>query len=103
MIEINWLENFSHKSHNCFSVPCCWTQLTSVWNRHIVSKGTRAVKLCSNEILEFFTGGAVWHRLSCIMAVKLGRCYFLSLWMENSVSLPLLSVPLEGRTIVANW
>ena len=34
-----------------------------------VSKGTWAVKLCINKILQFSTGGAGWRRLTCIMAV----------------------------------
>jgi len=32
-----------------------------------VSKGMWAVKLCTNEIVQFLTGGAGKHRLSCIM------------------------------------
>jgi len=30
----------------------------------------QAVKLCCNKILQFLTGCASWHRLSCIMAIK---------------------------------
>jgi len=35
-----------------------------------ISKGMSSVKLCSNIILQFLTGGASYHRLSYIMAVK---------------------------------
>jgi len=35
-----------------------------------VSKGMQAVKLCTNKIVQFLTGGAGWCRLTCIMAVK---------------------------------
>ena len=35
-----------------------------------ISKGIWAVKLCSNKILQFLTGGATGYRLSHIMAVK---------------------------------
>ena len=34
-----------------------------------VSKGMRAVKLCTNKIRQFLTGGAGWRRLTCIMTV----------------------------------
>jgi len=35
-----------------------------------ISKGTRAVKLCINKIIQFLTGGAGYSKLTCIMAVK---------------------------------
>jgi len=35
-----------------------------------VSKGMQAVKLCTNKIRQFLNGGASYHRLNCIMAVK---------------------------------
>jgi len=35
-----------------------------------ISKDMLAVKLCTNKILQFLTGGAGWRRLTCIMAIE---------------------------------
>ena len=35
-----------------------------------ISKGMRAVKLCTNKILPFLARDASWHRLTYIMAIK---------------------------------
>jgi len=35
-----------------------------------VSKGMWVIKLCTNRVLQFLTGGAIEHRLTCIVAVK---------------------------------
>ena len=34
-----------------------------------ITKGVQAVKLCTNKILQFLTGGAGKRRLTCIVAV----------------------------------
>ena len=39
--------------------------------------GMRAVKLCSNRILQFLTGGSGWHRLTSIMAIKWLLLFYL--------------------------
>jgi len=44
-----------------------------------VSKGMRAVKLCTNIILQFLTRAAGQCRLTCIMAVK--RWWWWLLWL----------------------
>ena len=36
----------------------------------VVRKGMQAVKLCTNRILQFLTGGAGWCRLTCVMTIK---------------------------------
>ena len=41
-----------------------------------VSKGSRAVKLCTNKIPQFLTGGAGQRMLTCIMAIKWGLMLF---------------------------
>ena len=40
-----------------------------------VSKGMWAVKLCTNKIFQFITGGAGYHKLTCIMAIKRVVCW----------------------------
>jgi len=51
---------------------CITLQVTLLPNPNAlaaVSKGMRAVKLCTNKILQFLTGGAGWRRLTCILAI----------------------------------
>ena len=36
----------------------------------VVRNGMQAVKLCTNRILQFLTGGAGWCRLTCVMTIK---------------------------------
>jgi len=47
------------------------TETTSLPNAlDAVGKGMQTVKLCSNKILQFLTGGVRQRKLSCIIAVK---------------------------------
>jgi len=52
----------------------CWGTLQRLFPNQnalvAVIKGMRAIKLCANKILQFLSGGAGLHRLTCIMAVK---------------------------------
>ena len=52
----------------------CWGELQhllrNLYALVAISKGMWAVKLCTNKILQVFTGGASYLWLTCIMAVK---------------------------------
>ena len=65
-----WVIRYGDSADNAVDVVVELQRLLNPNTLVAISKGMRAVKLCTNKILPFLAGDASWHRLTCIMAIK---------------------------------
>ena len=60
----------------------------------------QAVKLCTNKILQFLTGGVGLHRLTCIMAINGGLLVALTLQTLLTGKDPSISIRKDWQDTV---